>query len=232
MLGILTLETDFPRIPGDVGAPGTFAFPVQLAVVPGAAVDAVVHRPDDALLSRFVAGARRLVDAGCNGLATTCGFLARWQAELAARASVPVFTSALLQVPLLARLVAPGVRIGVITYSARDLSGATLAAAGAHPATPVEGVDPDGYFARTIRHGGPTLDRERMAEDVVAAGERLCARHPEVGVIVLECANMPPYRDALAGRTRRPVFDATQAIAWFYSGLPVAAPRYGRGVLW
>jgi Asp/Glu/hydantoin racemase len=232
MLGILTLDTRFPRIPGDIGAPETFAFPVRLLAVRGADVDGVVHRRDATLLARFAAAARDLADAGCAGIATTCGFLARWQRELADAAGVPVLTSALLQLPLLARCVATGRRVGVLTYSAPDLDRDTLAAAGADPDTPVEGVHPDGYFARTIRHGSATLDRAQMAADVVAAGARLHARHPDLGAIVLECANMPPYRDLLAAQLRLPVFDAAQATAWFYSGLPGVAPRYGRGDLW
>ena len=232
MLGILTLDTRFPRIPGDIGAPETFAFPVRILAVRGADVDGVVHRRDEALLPRFAAAARDLATAGCAGIATTCGFLARWQRELADAAGVPVLTSALLQLPLLARCVAAGRRVGVLTYSAPDLDRGTLAAAGAAPDTPLEGVAPDSYFARTIRHGSVTLDRSRMAADVVAAGERLHARHPDLGAIVLECANMPPYRDILATQLRLPVFDAAQAVAWFYSGLPGTAPHYGRSDLW
>ncbi len=94
MLGILTLDTAFPRIPGDVGAPETFAFPVRLATVAGATVDDIVHRRHDMLLPRFVAAARQLAAEGCIGIATTCGFLARWQRELAAALNVPVLTSA------------------------------------------------------------------------------------------------------------------------------------------
>ena len=232
MLGILTLDTRFPRIPGDVGAARTFAFPVRIATVAGADVAGVVHHPDDTLLERFIEAARALRDAGCLGVVTTCGFLVRWQRDLADGVGIPVFTSALLQLPVLARCVAQDRRVGVITYSAQDLDAPVLQAAGAAADTPVEGVDPVGYFARTIRDGAATLDRARMAADVVAAGQRLCARHPDVGAIVLECANMPPYRDALAAQCGLPVFDATQAIAWFHSGLPRAAPVYGRSASW
>lgn len=232
MLGILTLDTQFPRIPGDIGAPETFAFPVRIVAVPGADVEGVVHRQDRALLARFAAAARDLASAGCLGVTTTCGFLARWQQELVDAAGVPVLTSALLQLPLVARCMAAGKRVGVITYSAPDLDPATLAGAGADPGTPVEGVGADSYFARTIRHGSTTLDRGQMAADVVAAGKRLRARHPDVGAVVLECANMPPYRDTLATQLRLPVFDAAQAIAWFYGGLPGAAPHNSRGNLW
>ncbi|MEP7327997.1 MAG: aspartate/glutamate racemase family protein [Betaproteobacteria bacterium] len=232
VLGILSLDTQFPRIPGDVGAPETFAFPVRLATVEGANVDAIVHRHDDALLTRFGDAARALGAAGCLGVTTTCGFLVRWQQALARAAGVPVLTSALLQLPVIARCVAPGRRVGVVTYSAPDLTSATLAAAGADIDTPIQGVDPDGYFANTIRHGRATLDRALMAADVIAAGQRLMTRHPDMGAIVLECANMPPYRDAVATALGLPVFDATHAIAWFYSGLPGTAPRYGRSNLW
>ena len=160
MLGILTLDTAFPRIPGDVGAPETFAFPVRVATIKGALVDDVVHRRSDVLLPQFVAAAGELVEGGCIGITTTCGFLVRWQRELAAEMEVPVLTSSLLQVPLVQRCLPRHRRVGIVTYSAADLSPAALEAAGADPYTPVEGVDPRGYFYRTIRHG-TAEDRSR-----------------------------------------------------------------------
>ena len=170
--------------------------------------------------------------AGCIGIATTCGFLARWQRELAAAVPVPVLTSALLQLPLVARCLPQHRRVGVVTYSETDLTAATLEAAGAEPSTPVAGVDPDGYFARTIRHGADVLDRGRMANDVVAAARRLASGHENLGAIVLECANMPPYRDAVATAMGLPVFDAVQLITWFYAGIARTAPGYARRDLW
>ena len=232
MLGLLTLDTAFPRIPGDVGAAETFPFPVRRAVVPGALVDDVVHRADDALLPQFVRAAITLADDGCIGIATTCGFLVRWQRELAAALPVPVLTSALLQLPLVQRCLPGHRRVGVVTYSAADLTPAAMDAAGAQPSTPIAGVDPDGYFANTIRHGADVLDRDRMASDVVAAALRLASSHENLGAIVLECANMPPYRAAVETATRLPVFDAVQLITWFYAGIARTPPRYARTDLW
>ena len=87
------------------------------------------------------------------------------------------------------------------------------------PDTPVAGVDERSYFARTIRHGAATLDRKRMEDDTVAAARRLVATHPDLGAIVLECANMPPYRAAVAEATGLPVFDAANLVAWFHAAL-------------
>jgi len=225
-LGILALDTAFPRIPGDVGCAATFAFPVRYQTVAGATVDAFVHRGDERLLQPFIAAGRSLAAAGCIGITTTCGFLCRWQQALAAELPVPILTSALLQLPAIERMLPHGSRAGVVTYSAADLTPETLAAAGAKPDTPVAGVAPDGYFGRTIREGRATLDRARMSADVVTAAQALVKAHRDIGAIVLECANMPPYRAAVAKAVGLPVFDAVSLIEWFYAALVGPARNY------
>ena len=45
------------------------------------------------------------------------------------------------------------------------------------------------------------------------------ARHPEVGAIVLECTNMPPYAAALREALGMPVYDIYSMITWFHAGL-------------
>ena len=49
-LGILMLETRFPRIPGDVGNAATFPFPVLYKVVQGASSERVVRQKSEGLL--------------------------------------------------------------------------------------------------------------------------------------------------------------------------------------
>ena len=232
MLGILTLDTAFPRLPGDLGSPATFEFPVRHEIVTGASVEDIVHRRRDTLLPAFVDAGRRLADAGCVGIATTCGFLVRWQRELTEALPVPVLTSALLQVPLIERTLPKGQRVGVVTYSAADLGADALAAAGAHPYTPIEGLDPDGYFAETIRFGRGHVDPDRLADDTVAAARRLVGAHRDLGAIVLECANMPPYRDPVQEAVGLPVFDAAQLTLWFHAALHGVPARYARRDLW
>lgn len=226
MLGILTLDTAFPRIRGDVGCAETFDFPVRYATPKGAVPERIVHERDDSMLPAFVAAAFELVDAGAAGIATTCGFLARWQDELTAALPVPVLTSSLLQAGLVARTLPRGRRVGIVTYSAAALTPALLASAGLPGTTPVGGVDPDGVFARTIRHGAATLDHEAMAADVAAAARRLVESHRDLGGLVLECANMPPWREAVEAATALPVYDAAQLVAWFHAGLGASDARH------
>ena len=131
-LGILMLDTRFPRIPGDIGNPASFDFPVIFRRMEGLGPgDAVAAHPDRArVLSVLVANARALVEAGAVGLSTSCGFLALYQDELAAALPVPVATSALLHIRR-----NPDRRIGVLTASARNLTPAHFAAVGAPPET-------------------------------------------------------------------------------------------------
>jgi len=232
MLGLLALDTAFPRIRGDVGAADTFDFPVRIRTVAGSYVDDVVHRASDAALPHFVQAAQALVEEGCLGIATTCGFLVRWQRELAAELDVPVLTSALLMLPLVQRCLPRHRKVGIVTYSAAALTPSIVAAAGGDAFVPIEGVDASGYFAQVVRHGAAHLDPARMAADVVAAARRLAAAHHDVGAIVLECANMPPYRDAVVAATEIPVFDAAELVTWFYRGIAGSARRYGRRDLW
>ena len=204
MLGLLMLDTRFPRPPGDIGHPATFGFPVRRRVVEGAAPGRVVRGAveDRELLARFVAAGRALVAEGAVAISTSCGFLARWQRELQAALPVPVWTSALLVLQELAPR-----RCGVITIEASSLTTAHFLAVGADPATPVEGITPGSPLHRTLLEDRPELDEADARAQVLAAGRRLLAREPALQALVLECTNLPPYAAALRAATGLPVHD-------------------------
>jgi len=218
-LGILMLETGFARQPGDIGNPASFAFPVRFEVVRGAAAPRVVRDRAEGLVEPFIAAGERLVERGAVGLMTSCGFLALHQRTLAAGLPVPVATSSLLQLPLLERLLPPGRRVGVLTASATDLTPDHLTAAGAAADTPIAGLDPNGHFASVLLGSNELLDPERAAADLDEAADRLLARHPNLGAILLECTNMGPYAQRLARRTGLPIFDVVGFAHWFHRGL-------------
>jgi hypothetical protein len=218
-LGILMLETRFARLPGDIGNPLSFAFPVLYEVVPGASAARVVHQRAEGLLEPFIKAGLRLVERGALGLMTSCGFLALHQATLRAALPVPVATSSLLQVPLVARLLPKARRVGVLTASAADLGPRHLAAVGIEADTPIGGLDPAGHFAAVLLGCDQPLDPTIAERELLAAADRLLLDHPEIGAIVLECTNMGPYATALARHTGRPVYDAVNLAHWFHRGL-------------
>jgi hypothetical protein len=198
MLGVLMLQTQFPRPAGDVGHPASFRMPVRWQVVQGATPCRVVPQTDAALLRPFIDAAHELVSQGARALTTSCGFLVRFQRELQAALPVPVWTSSLLKLPELRRP-------GVLTVDAASLGPTELACAGAAADTPVEGLAPGCSLQRTLLRDLPTLDALEDRRDVVQAALRLVQRHPGLDSIVLECTNMPPYADAVAQATGLPV---------------------------
>jgi hypothetical protein len=202
-LGILMLDTRFPRPLGDIGHPGTFqraGIPVRYSVVRGASPQRVIREADPSLLAPFVDAARTLVAQGAAMISTSCGFLASYQSHLSAQLPVPVLSSSLLQC---AALPSPG----IVTIDAQSLSEPILAAADVPAGTPVQGIAPGCEMHRRLLGNEPQLDTIEAERNVVDAALALVARHPSVASIVLECTNMPPYRAAVAAATGRPVVD-------------------------
>jgi hypothetical protein len=73
------------------------------------------------------------------------------------------------------------------------------------PDTPIAGTENGRNSSRANPRRKDDLDVALAREDVVNAGKELVARHPEVGAIVLECTNMPPYAAALQAEVGLPV---------------------------
>lgn len=202
-LGVIMLDTRFPRPPGDIGSPDTWAragIPARFVTVPGASARRVVQTQDPALLEPFVEAARSLARQGARLITTSCGFLAAWQTELQKVVHVPVITSSLLQC---AGLSSPG----IVTFDAASLHAGLLQRAGVPAGTPVAGLMPGCELQSRILADDTHLDLLQASDDVVEAAMRLVAKHPEVQHVVLECTNMPPYRDAVAHAIGRPVYD-------------------------
>jgi Asp/Glu/hydantoin racemase len=219
-LGILMLDARFPRIPGDMGNATTWPFPVLYRVVRGASPERVVLQGARGLLDDFIAAAQDLVALGAEAITTNCGFLALFQAELAAAVRVPVATSSLMQVPWVQATLPPGKRVGVLTVSKASLTPAHLIAAGVPADTPIIGTESGREFFRVlITAEKQDLDVALAEQDILTAGRELLAAHRDIGAIVLECTNMPPYAAALQAACGLPVYDIYSMITWFHAGL-------------
>src|SRR2546423_14995618 len=193
-VGILVLDTRFPRIVGDIGNARTFPFPVRYRRVTGADPDLVVRRGAEGLLPAFVQGAQELEREGVGAITTSCGFLIKYQAALARAVRVPVFTSSLLLVPLVHRMLSPGGRVGIMTVNAGTLTPEHLTGAGIGPEVPlaVVGMETEKEVTRALLDHELELDVDLAREGAVRRPPRLRARPSGVGALLLEGAHMPP----------------------------------------
>jgi Asp/Glu/hydantoin racemase len=225
-IGVLMLDTVFPRIPGDIGHAGTFPFPVLYHRVRQAFPARVVREADPALLDGFIEGARALEAAGVLAITTGCGFLSMFQRQLAESVRIPVFTSALLMVPVVARMLGPDRAVGVLTVDSSSLGPRHLAEMGITEDVPVvvAGLEKGHAFTPVLLDNELELDVDAARRELVEAARDLVERHPEAGAIVLECTNMPPYAAAIRQVTGLPVFDITSLIRLVYTAL--VPPEY------
>ena len=217
-LGILMLDTKFPRILGDVGNADSWLFPVRYAVVPGATPEAIVCDDIEPFVQAFIEVGHELVAAGCTGIATTCGFLALIRPRLTAALEVPVAASALEQVAQVQAMLPDKQVVGILTISAATLTPAHLKAAGVPTHCPVQGTD-GSSFSKSILGNLTTLNVRAARQDMVRAAQILISDYPNVGAIVLECTNMVPYSDDIAQATGRPVYSIYTYLSWFHAGL-------------
>ncbi len=218
-VGILMLETQFPRIYGDIANAATWSFPVQYRIVRGATPDKVVRNDPRELVDDFIAAAKDLVAHGCDGLTTNCGFLALIQDQISDAVPVPVATSSLMQIPMVQKLLPKSKRVGVLTISKATLTPAHLAAAGAPADTPIVGTDNGRAFTHGILDDQLDIDFDACRLDLLDAAHELTTNYPDVGAIVLECTNMTPYAADIRKLTGLPVYSIYSFVNWFQQGL-------------
>ena len=218
IIGILMLDSRFPRIYGDVGNPATWGFDVAIEVVPKATPQAVVCRGED-FLAPFIAAGQCLVEQGVSGITTTCGFLSIYQDELSKALNVPVLTSSLMQVASVNATLPEGKRAAIITISALALTAEYLRAAKVPLDTPIGTTEGGLEFSRCILNDEPVLDVDLAKKDNVNAALALVKSDPSIGALVLECTNMVPYAAAIGIATGMPVYSMYNLISWFETSL-------------
>jgi hypothetical protein len=125
-----------------------------------------------------------------------------------------------MQVPWVQATLPAGKRVGVVTVNKAGLTPRHLAAAGVPLDTPVTGTEGGREFFRVlIKAEKQDMDVALAEADILDAGRALVAANPDIGAIVLECTNMPPYAAALRDAVGLPVYDIYSMISWFQAGL-------------
>lgn len=218
-LGIMMLDTSFERPIGDVGNAASWPFPVLYKRITGATARKVVSGQDDDLLDAFVAAGQELVSEGAFALTTSCGFLALRQSQLSARLAVPVATSSLLQIPSLMATLPNGKTVGVVTYDRASLTERHFQEAGVHGKPPIAGL-PNGGAFRGLIEGGMRYDAQALADELAMTVEDLLQHHSNIGALVFECTNLPPFSSGISRKFGLPVFDILTLGKWLHSSQP------------
>ncbi len=215
------VKTVFTRIPGDIGNASTFNFPVRYKVVDIATPALMVAKPEETrsvLLPSFIDAAKDLEKEGVRAITTSCGFLALFQKEMANAVNIPVFTSSLMQVSFIHKMIAENKKVGVVTANSKALTREHLRSVGVADTVSVAiaGMEDEKDFSESI--GGNLkrpLNPEKIESCMVSVSKRL-AEEEDIGAIVFECTNMGPYSYAVQQSTGLPVFDIITLCNYVY----------------
>ncbi len=210
-IGVLCLESYFPKPPGHIKNPSSLPFPVLYEMIDGITVPTLLNNPTPELLAPLIKGVQRLEAEGVRAITGSCGFLALFQKELAEAVSVPVFASSLIQVPLAYQMTGASAPVGVLTADASALTPRHFEGVGAAGIpVAVQGLEDTSEFAEVIlRNTRTRMDTDLIEAEVMDAARRLKRQAPDIRSLVLECTDLPPYAAQIQEELRLPVFDLT-----------------------
>jgi hypothetical protein len=220
-VGILLLDCVAPFVPGSVGNASTYQRPVRYKTVPGLTVESLISAPDDRVADTMVRCAQELGAEGARLITGNCGFMIRHQRAVQEAFSGLVALSSLLLAPMLLRSLPSRRALGIVTASARSLEPELLALAGVpeDANVAVAGLDDSPAFTAAFIECTGELDRARVEAETVEVVTDLVERRPDVGAILLECSELPPYAAAVQAAVGLPVLDFISMIEFFAASM-------------
>ena len=215
MIGIMMLNTRFPRFLGDIGNADSFNSPPLYALVEGANVNTVVSGGpiDQSLIDNFIHCAKGLESKGATVIGTSCGFLASAQNDIQQGINVPFLSSSLVLTPLLKTMFGNDAPIGVLTFDANKLS--PLHFNGALDDTiSIHGLDPTGPWHQCIANNTPHIEEKDAMDGAMEVATRCINAQPDTRAILIECTNLSPFKNQMRKQFGLPVFDLVDALQW------------------
>lgn len=217
-IGILYIEDVwYPMVPGNVVNGYTFDFPVRYKAVKGLNVPDLFNMApsaEEAILNT----ARQLQNEGVRAISGACGFFGNYQKILSEKIDIPVAVSSLVQIPWITTLLKSNQKIGILTADKSSFTRHLLESCGVTDDSRLVVYDMrhSKEFSCVIEQRGE-WDNAEAEEEIVSQALKMVEENENIGAILLECSDMPPYAYAVQAATKLPVFDFTTLIRWMYN---------------
>ena len=218
-IGVLCLDSRFPKPVGHIKNPSSFKFPILYETVKGATVQKMLDNPGADFIAPFLDAAKKLESDGVRAITGSCGFLALFQKELANSVSIPVYSSSLIQIPMIYNMFGSIGQVGILTASRSKLTKKHFQGVGAENfPVAIEGMDDSEEFREVILEGTrDNMNITKVANEILECAKTLILKNPDVNALVLECTDMPPYSFKLQRELKLPIFDITTLTNMIYN---------------
>ena len=207
-VGILCLDSVFPKLRGHLRNPHTYPFPTVTRVMCGLSIPDLLFNPSPSMIEPLIEAAQSLEKEGVHAITGSCGFLALFQKEIAEAVKIPVFMSSLLQIPLIHIMHGKNARVGVLTASEKALGARHFSACGSDiNSVHIKGMEGNTEFESTIieakRHD---FDLEILEKEIVGTALSFIAEK-NLDALLLECTDLPPFAKQIQRKSDVPVYD-------------------------
>ena len=164
---------------------------------------------------------------GVRAICSACGFFGNYHKEVAAAIDVPVAMSSLVQIPWIRTLLKPGQKIGILTANGASMNENLLKNCGvdSFEGLIIKGLEDSEEFSAVVDMR-PEFDNSKAREEVVAVAIQMIEENDDIGAILLECSDMPPYAADIQAATQLPVFDFITLIKWLHNAV-MQKPYWG-----
>lgn len=227
-VGIMHLDVYYPLMPGNVVNAYTYDFPVRHIWVPGAN-QARMHTGDETLLPDLIKTAKQLELEGCRAICGACGYFGHFQKRVADAIDIPVYLSSVVQVPWILTGLKSNQKVGILCGDAPNLTFDLFKSCGCteeeYQRCAIAGAQ-DGYQFQALTDKRGYFENDKLRDELIKLAKDLVAKNPDIGAILLECSDMPPYAAAIQAELNLPVYDFITLIKYVHSTV-AQRPYYG-----
>lgn len=220
-IGIIQSNTNIPFPIGAIGNKKTFNYSVRYQFVEELTTQRLVVNADPSLDESIIKAARLLEHSGVSAILGDCGHLIQFQQAVNDSVNIPVFLSSWLQLPFIQSILPSGKKIGALMANAQFFRPHLLEKAGIDLTIDLQiiGMEHQPAFRQAYIEEPGNLNTQAVTTELVDSAMNLLSSEPDIGALILECSDMPPYALAIRHAMKIPVFDFLTMANYVFASL-------------
>jgi len=218
--GIIRLDYPYPVGDGDVDNPDSFPYKTIQKVVKGFTFEMLLSgKMTKVVEKRFIEAIKYLEDAGAHGISGDCGYMYIYEELARKHATVPVFMSSLIQLPMIDSALADDAKILVMTSNGanfdkiksvlKNMCGHVL------PKMIIAGCENVPYFDAVAR--AEKVEESKVAPLLLDLAKKYIAKDKKIKVILFECTQLPAFANCFRMELKMPVYDIVTCLDFYHS---------------